>query len=64
MDGVGQMWMGLVRCGWGWSNVDGVGYFSSGVDNFCFEVMGTEGKDPLNRLSNPVTGVDRAVQNT
>ena len=47
LDGVGQMWMGLVRCGWGWSNVDGVGYFSSGVDNFCFEVMGTEGKEDI-----------------
>ena len=47
VDGVGQMWMGLVRCGWGWSNVDGVGYFSSGVDNFWFEVMGTEGKEDI-----------------
>ena len=47
MDGVGQMWMGLVRCGWGWLNVDGIGYFSGGVDNFCFEVMGTEGKEDI-----------------
>ena len=27
--------------------MDGVGYFSSGVDNFCFEVMGTEGKEDI-----------------
>ena len=42
-----RIWMGSVKCGWGWSNVDGVGYFSSGVDNFCFEVMGTEGKEDI-----------------